>query len=114
MSNKFKDIDIKNHMYYFFNSIINIKIFDPNKIKIDEKSYKNILIYYIGNVPIKNSKYVKISSVNPLYLIISQLNRCSEKISQYKSLTLVLTNESKEIIKNMKNYGVKSDIQLVQ
>ena len=44
MSNKFKDIDIKNHMYYFFNDIINIKNFDPNKIKIDEKSYKNILI----------------------------------------------------------------------
>ena len=73
-----------------------------------------LLIYYIGNVPIKNSKYVEISSVNPLYLIISQLNRYSEKINQYKSLTLVLTNESKEIIENMKNYGVKSDIQLVQ
>ena len=73
-----------------------------------------LLIYYIGNVPIKNSKYVKISSVNLLYLIISQLNRYSEKINQYKSLTLVLTNESKEIIENMKNYGVKSDIQLVQ
>ena len=25
--------------------IINIKNFDPNKIKIDEKTYKNILIY---------------------------------------------------------------------
>ena len=27
---------------------INIKGFDPNNIKIDEKSYKNILIYYIA------------------------------------------------------------------
>ena len=40
MSNKFKDIDIKNHTYYFFDDIINIKNFDPIKIKIDEKSYK--------------------------------------------------------------------------
>ena len=46
MSNKVKDIDIKNRTYYFFNDTINIKSFDPNNIKIDEKSYKNILIYY--------------------------------------------------------------------
>ena len=48
-----KDINIKNHTYYFFDDIINIKDFDPNNIKIDEKSYKNILIYYIGYVTIK-------------------------------------------------------------
>ena len=29
MSNKVKDIDIKNGTYYFFNDIINIKNFDP-------------------------------------------------------------------------------------
>ena len=37
MSDKFKEIDIKNCMYYFLDNIINIKNFDPNKIKIDEK-----------------------------------------------------------------------------
>ena len=47
MSNKIKDIVIKNHTYYTFDDIINIKNFDPNNIKIDEKSYKNILICYI-------------------------------------------------------------------
>ena len=35
MSNKFNDIGIKNHTYYFFNDIFNIKYFDPNNIKID-------------------------------------------------------------------------------
>ena len=44
MSNKFKDMSIKNTTYYFFN-IINIDNFDSNNIKIDEKSYKNILNY---------------------------------------------------------------------
>ena len=39
-----KDITIKNQTYYFFDDIINIKNFDPNSIKIDEKTYKNILI----------------------------------------------------------------------
>ena len=68
MSNKVKDLGIKNHMYYFFD-YINIKNFDPNNIEIDEKSYKDILIYYIGYVVIKDLKYVKINSVNLLYLI---------------------------------------------
>ena len=42
-----KDIDIKNRIYYFFDDIVNVKIFGSNNIKIDEKSYKNILISYI-------------------------------------------------------------------
>ena len=48
-----KDINIKIRTYYFFNDIINIKDFDPNNIKKDEKSYKNILLYNIGSVKIK-------------------------------------------------------------
>ena len=60
ISNKVKDIDIKNRTNYLFNDIINTKKFDPNKIKIDEKSYKNILIYHIGYVTIKDLKYVKL------------------------------------------------------
>ena len=48
-----KDINIKIPTYYFFNDIINIKDFDPNNIKNDEKSYKNILLYNIGSVKIK-------------------------------------------------------------
>ena len=97
MSNK--DIDIKNRTNYFFNDLINIKKFDPNNIKIDEKSYKNIFIYYIGYVTIKVSKYVKIYIVNPLYLIFNKVNEYFEKINENKYLTLVPTNESKEKIK---------------
>ena len=55
MSSNIKDIDLKNRTYYFFNGMINIKNFDANNIKINEKSYKNILIYYIGYVTIKDS-----------------------------------------------------------
>ena len=53
MSNKIKDINIKNRTYYFFNDIINIENFDQNNNKIDGKSHKNIFIYYIGYVTIK-------------------------------------------------------------
>ena len=54
MSNNVKDINIKNHTYYFFDDIINIKVFDLNNIKIDEKLYKKILIYYIAYITIKD------------------------------------------------------------
>ena len=86
---KLKDIDIKNRTYYFFDDIINIKSFDPNKIKIDEKSYKNIITYYIGYVTIEDLKYVKINSANTLYLIIGKVNGHFEKINWSKHLMLV-------------------------
>ena len=72
MSNKVKDIDIKNRTYYFFKDVVNIKSLDSNNIKIDEKSYKNILIYYIGYVTISCSKYVR---------------RCFEEFNKNKYLT---------------------------
>ena len=75
MSNKVKYITIKNHTYYFFNDIIDIKSFDSYNIKINENSYKNILIYYIRYATIKDLKYVKIGNVNPLYFIFSKVIR---------------------------------------
>ena len=74
MSNKIEDISIKTDIYYFFNEIINIKNFDLNNINLDGKSCKNVLIYYIRYVTIKDSKYVKINSVTSLYLITNKVN----------------------------------------
>ena len=37
MSNKIKEIVIKNHAYYFFDDMITIKNY-PSKMKMDEKS----------------------------------------------------------------------------
>ena len=70
---------------------------NPNNVKIDEKSYKNILIYYIGYVTIK--EYVKTYSVKPLHLIFRNVNGYFEEINKSKYLTLVPTNKSKEKIK---------------
>ena len=111
MSNKLKNIDIKNRTYYFLNDMIS-KI-DASNIKIDKShtTYKNILIFYIGYVLIKDSKYLKIYSVNPLHLNLRNLDGCFEEINKTKCLTLVTTNESKEKIKeNMKNCRVDQEI----
>ena len=58
-----------------------------------------IFIYYTGYVTIKDSKYVKIYSVNPLYLIFSNINRYLQEISKSKYLMLVPINKSKAKIK---------------
>ena len=42
-----KNLNIKNHRFYFFDNIISIKDFDPNNIKIDETSYKIFLFTII-------------------------------------------------------------------
>ena len=47
MSNKVKDISIRNHIYYFSEDIMNIRIFDPNNIKIDKKFMKKYMLYTI-------------------------------------------------------------------
>ena len=47
---------------------------DPNLLKIDKKLYKNIGIYNIGYITMKDSDYVIIDSVNPLYLIIDEVD----------------------------------------
>ena len=99
MNNKVKDVDTKNRTNYFVSVIINIENFNANNVKIDEKPYNNILIYYTRCVTIKDLKSVKINSGSPLYLIYSKVNGYFEEINKSKHLTLVPTNESKEKIK---------------
>ena len=51
---------------------IRSKDFDPSLLKLDRKSSENIAIYYIGYVR-KKDEY-KINSVNPLYLIVNEID----------------------------------------
>ena len=89
-----KDIEMKNHTYYLFDDIININDFGRNNNKIHQKSYKIILIYYIGYVTIK--KDLRICSANPLYLIFGKVNGYFEEINGNELIALVPTNESKK------------------
>ena len=59
--------------------MVNIKNFDSRLLKIDKESYKNIGIYYIGYITMKDSDHVKINSVNPLYLIIGEVGGYIER-----------------------------------
>ena len=82
-----------------------MKNFDPNNIKIDQKSYKNILIYHIGYATIKDWKHIKINSVTPYF------QQSEWRLNGNKYLTLVPTKDSKEKIKKYEELRrVKSEI----
>ena len=77
---KIKQINIKNWTYHFFNDMINIKHFNPNLQKADKKSHKNIDVYYIGYITIKDiGDRESIHSVNPLYFIVGEVHAYIEE-----------------------------------
>ena len=110
-----KEINIKNGIYYFFDDMINIKHFESNLLKTDKKSYKNIDIYYIGYITVKDSEYVKIDSVNPLYFIINEVDGQFEEINGNKDLTLVSTGKNKEVLTKYTELldGIKNSIEKI-
>ena len=61
-------------------------------------SYKNINIYYIGYITMKDSDYVKTNSVKSLYLIIGKVDGYIEKNNRNKYLILDSTNKNKEVL----------------
>ena len=85
-----RENNIKNCMY--FDHLINSNNLDPNNIKVDEKSCKSILIYYIN--------YVTTNSVKPLYFIINKIYGYTKEHNGNKNLILVHTDESKDTLKN--------------
>ena len=95
-----KQIHIKNRTYYFYNDMINIKNFEPNLLKIDRKSYKNIGVYNIGYITIKKiDDYENIYSVNPLHLPVNHASGYIEEKSGNKYLIFDSTDENKELLK---------------
>ena len=95
-----KQIDIKNRTYYFYNDIIDLKIFDARLLKIDKKSYKNIGIYNIGYITIKKiDDCENIYSVNPLYLLVNHANGYIEEKGVNKYLAFDSIDENKELLK---------------
>ena len=49
-----KRININNWTYDFFNDMINIRNFDSDLLKISIKWNKNVNIYYIGYITMKD------------------------------------------------------------
>ena len=59
----------------------------------------NLLFYYIGYITVKDSDYEKINSVNPLYLIISEVDRYIKEKNGSKHLVFDSANQNNEVFK---------------
>ena len=64
-----RQVNIKNRQNYFFNTMINIKNFDPNLLSIDQVSFKgaDCVIYgieYFKNFDNENSLYLVFNNVD--------------------------------------------------
>ena len=62
----------------------------------------------------KDLKYLKINTVNPLYLIFSKVNGYFEEINGIKYLMLIPTNERKEKIKKYEELWSKKIRDLIR
>ena len=108
-----KKINIKNRTYYFYNDMINLKNFEPNLLKIDRKSYKNIGIYNIGYITIKKiDDCENIYRANPLYLIIAHANGYIEEKGVNKYLVFD-SDENKHLLKKYNDVfnGIRDKIK---
>ena len=93
-----KEVNIKNGTYYFYNDIIDIETFDSNILKLGQRSYKDLDIYNIRYVTIKEIGSVyDINSVNPLYLRIDNAGGYIEEINEDKYLVFEDTYENKKL-----------------
>ena len=105
-----KQMNIKNRTYYFYNDLINIKDFNPKLLKLDKKSFKSIGVYCIGYIT-KKDEY-KFNSVNPLCLLVDEIDGFIEEIEGSKCLNIAITDSNSEALKNMQKFGVELKIKL--
>ena len=110
---KTKQMNIKNRTYYFYDEIINIKNFDPNLLKLDKKTCKDIAIYYIGYFT-KKDEY-KINSVYPIYLLVHRIDGFIEEKEGNKYLNVASTDRNSEILKKYAQVfsGIKDQIEKI-
>ena len=102
-----KEISIKNQTYYFINDMINIKNFHLNLLKIDKKLYKDIDIYFIRYITIKEFGDCKnIPSINSLYLRIYSATGHFKEKNEEKYLILDSTDKYEELWS-----GIRSEIK---
>ena len=110
-----KQINIKNRTYYVYNDIIDLKNFESNLLKIDEKHYKEINIYYIGYIKIKKiSDCENVNSVNPLSLFVNHASGYTEVKNRNKCLIFDdSVAENKELLEKYADVwdGIKNEIK---
>ena len=103
-----KKINIKS-AHHYFEDMVNIEDFHSNLLNIENKSHKDIDIYYISYIMIKKfDDYENIHSVNPLHLIIDSATGYFKEKNGEKYLILDSTEGYEEVFS-----GIISKIELI-
>ena len=77
-------------------------------LKIDKKSCKNIFIYNIGYITIREIEdYENIYSVHALYLLVNHAFGYIEEKGVKKYLIFNSTDENKELLKHTMMFGME-------
>ena len=108
-----KKMNIKNRTYYIYDDLIKLFDFNPNMLKLDKKTFKDINIYYNGYVT-KKEEY-KINSVNPLYLLIYKIDDFIEEKRGNKYLNIAFIDSNDEVLRKYREVlgGIKSGIEKI-
>ena len=94
-----KEINIKNRTYYFYNDIIDLKTFDSNNLKLDKKTYKNLDIYNIGYLQLKQLVTVMMLIVSIHYICVLTMRvDIYKKINKDKYLVFDVTDKNKNLL----------------
>ena len=99
-----KQLNVRNHQNYFFNSMANIKNFDPNFID-------QILFQSTDCVIFKT-----LDSSNSLYLVFNNIDAYIEENNENKYLAFALTGNNKEALENYTNLcdEIKNEIETIR
>ena len=92
----FKEINIKNCLYYFLlNDVINIKNFEPNILSMDKISFKSSdsVIYNINYI-----SHVNIDNEYLSCLIFNNIGGYIKESNGDKYLVFAFTDKSKEVL----------------
>ena len=113
---KIRQINIRNRTYYFYNDQINLKDFDASLLKVYKKNYKEIEIYYIGYMTVKEiANCNNINGVNPLYSMINEMIGHFQEKNGNKYLVLDDLNENKEASQKYEEVwdGIEKEIETI-
>ena len=90
-------------------NVLRIKDFDPKLLKLDKKSSIDIGIY-VTKKPEYNT-----NSVNPLYLLIGEIDRFIEEENGSKYLNIALTDSNNKVLKKYADVwrGIKDQIKKI-
>ena len=106
-----RQINIKSKTYYFYKDLINIKNYNNNKLKLDNKRCfgKRCLLYWLYN---KKTQW-NVNSVNPPYLIINRIKVHFEEVDGDKYL--ITSSENGDIMQKYQEVfdGIKELIEKI-